>query len=373
MRLYFRICQEAEGLPSSDTFMISAGNSTGEVRGRFVFFQALIDCLQRMVPDKPDEDELISFLRKTYEGNKEMLRLLRIFHNYYSPEKAIRWYTSEPFFYDTINTALRQQDIHTMFLWRSFLFDIYKQLEKSQLKHRKTVYRGQRISKVELETLRNSIGQLISVNSFWSTSEDRQMAVFFAESNGVFSNMVAVLFEIEAEPLLVDKKPFADIVEYSQFPDEHEILFMFGSIFRVGDVKQETESMWIIKLNLCDDDDEDLQEILKYMQEQNGKGKTDLRTLGKLMSKMGDYELAEKYYRRFLDELPPNDILRPSIYKEIALIKSQNHEFNDSIEWQRKALKLTEKSGAADSESSSKYMKHSHMWEKVRTNESVVI
>jgi hypothetical protein len=321
-------------------FTASAGNSTLEVGSEFVFLQTLIDCLQRMKPNKQDINELMSYLEKEYENNTTMLDRLHKFHDTYSPDKAIGWYITERFFYNTINTALRQEDIHMMFLWRSFLFDMYHQLHESQSQHQIKVYRGQTISKSELETLKKRIGKLVSLNSFWSTSNNCQVAALFADTGAKSDDMASVLFEIEADPFMVDTKPFADISKHSPFGDEQEVLFMFGSIFRVVKVYQDIEPIWIIEMSLCDDDDLDVQEVLEYMQKQNGKGETNLQTLGKLMWQMGCYDLAKKYYFRFLNDLQPGDALRLSVYEDIAIIKSQNRNYKGSMKWKRKALEF---------------------------------
>jgi tetratricopeptide (TPR) repeat protein len=325
-------------------FTIGAGKSTLEVDGKFVFFQTLIDCLRRMSSSKKDTNELISYGEEQYKGDPITLKNLHKFHSSYSPDKAIWWYTTDSFFYATINAVLREQNIHMMFLWRSFLFDIYHELCKSQSPHKIKVYRGQKISKDELETLKKGTGQLVSVNSFLSTSNDRLVAVLFADDPNMPNDMTSVLFEIEADPLMVDTKPYADISKFSQFSEEQEILFMFGSIFRVTSVDHGAghgvEPDWIIRMSLCDDDDKDVQKVLNYMQAQNGKGETNLRTLGKLLWKMGNYDMAEKYYRRFLNDLPPGDELRVSVYEDIAEIKSQIGDYNGSIDIQRMILQL---------------------------------
>ncbi|CAF1342551.1 unnamed protein product [Adineta steineri] len=342
IRLNFRIHKQEEESSSSSNnmFTASAGNSTLEVGGEFVFLQTLIDCLLRMKPNKQDINELICELEKKYENNTTMLNCLHNFHDTYSRDKTIYWYSKESFFYETINTALRQQDIHTMFLWRSFLFDMYHQLRELQSEQKIKVYRGQNVSKRELETLKKRIGKLISVNSFLSTSIDRTMAAFFADSGAKSDDLAPVLFEIEADPLMVDTKPFADISKHSQHPDEQEILFMFGSIFRVVKIHQEIEPVWIIEMKLCDDDDEDVQEVLEYMQKQNGKGETNLQTLAKLMWQMGHHDLAKKYYVHFLKDLQSDDALQLSVYEDIAAIESQKGDYNGSMKWKQKALEF---------------------------------
>ena len=321
-------------------FTTSVGKSTIEVRGQFVFFQTFFDCLQRMKSNKQDINELLSCLEKNYENNTTMLNCLHNFHDTYSPDKVFHWYTTEVFFYGTINTVLRKQDIHMIFLWRSFLFDMYNQLRDLQFDYQIKVYRGQNLSKSEFETLKKRIDKLVSSNSFWSTTTDREVAAFLIDSQAKSDEMVPVLFEIEADPLMVDTKPFADVSKYSEFKDEHEILFMFGSIFRVEKIYQEIEPVWIVKMRLCDDDDNDIQEVLKYIQRQNGNGETTLETLGKLMWHMGYHDLAKKYYSRFLKNPELDDLSRLRIYQDIAILESQNRSYNDSIKWKQKALEL---------------------------------
>ena len=46
-------------------------------------------------------------------------------------------------------------------------------------------------------------------------------------------NIEQVLFEIDADPQLDNIKPFSNITSFSYFPNEEEVLFMIGSIFRL--------------------------------------------------------------------------------------------------------------------------------------------
>ncbi|CAF1678388.1 unnamed protein product, partial [Adineta ricciae] len=140
IRLNFRMYQQDQRSSLNNMFTISTGNSTLEVKGEFVFFQTLIDCLLKMKPNKRDENELRSYLEKKYENNTKTLKFIRTFYDTYSPDEIFDWYTTQPFVYDIMNTALRQQDIHMMVLWRSFFFDMYHQLRELQLQDQIEVY-----------------------------------------------------------------------------------------------------------------------------------------------------------------------------------------------------------------------------------------
>jgi hypothetical protein len=110
------------------TIVGDAGTTITAINGHFVFSQLLIDCLLRIKSSKFDKNELISCCMNEYEGNESELAILRNFEKDYSFANAILWYTRDSFFYKTLNAALRKQNIHMMFLYRSFISDIHNEL-----------------------------------------------------------------------------------------------------------------------------------------------------------------------------------------------------------------------------------------------------
>lgn len=172
-----------------------------------------------------------------------------------------------------------------MFLFRQYLNDIYQQLKSIQKQERVCVFRGQVISPYELETLRKSIGKIISINSFFSTSTDRSKALWFLHKSKSLT-LERILFEIDADNRDGKMKPFADISTISEIPTESEVLFMFGSIFRINDVYKNEDQTCIVKLTQCSDDEHELREVLDYRKQQNHIGETNIRSLGKLAWKM---------------------------------------------------------------------------------------
>lgn len=93
------------------------------------------------------------------------------------------------------------------------------------------IYRGQLMSNDELKFLRVAVGQFISINSFFSTTVNRDIALFFLGDSTIINNLQRILFEIDADPHLDGIKPFANISLVSYCPDEEEILMMIGSVF----------------------------------------------------------------------------------------------------------------------------------------------
>jgi tetratricopeptide (TPR) repeat protein len=316
-----------------------ANKSTTGVNGQFVFSQVLIDCLLRLKSTERDTNELIDCCTSQYEGNQSELNNLREFQEYYSPDKALWWYTRESFFYKTLNAALRTQNIHMIFLFRAFIADIYRQLQSNRANNPLRVYRSQLMSSDELDSLKQHISQFISVNSFFSTSNDRTTALFLLGDSSVLIDLERVLFEIDADPKIITSKSFADIRNLSHFPVESEILFMLGSIFRLERISHnDDDKVWIIQMTLCGDDEHELKQVLMYMKQQIGNGETNFRTLGKILSDMGKFDLAEKYFTRLLKQIQSDDPLLSDLYEELGKVASQTGDYDMSMQWHQKSL-----------------------------------
>ena len=318
-----------------------AGTSTAGVDGQFVFFQVLIDCLLRLRSSPTDRKELIDSCKKHYEDNHTELSNIHDFRKNYSPDNALWWYTRESFFYKILNGALRSQNIHMIFLFRSIISDIHQQLKNDRIKGRTRVYRCQMISRDELQSLKQGRGQYISINSFFSTSISYDAAMSFLIGQKATPDLEPVLFEIEVSSKTINAKPFADISKYSDFPEEAEILFMLGSIFRLNEIsRSKDDQVWIIQMTLCGNDEHDLQVVLADMKQQYESEEMDLRTLGKFLWEMGKLDMAEKYFMRLLEQLPSNHHLLGTLYMDLSQLASQNCNYDKSIEWRKKAVAL---------------------------------
>ncbi|CAF4012957.1 unnamed protein product [Adineta steineri] len=312
------------------------------------------DCLLRLKSTETDKNELINIYQNEYVGNHTELSNLREFQQDYSPNKVLWWYTKETFFYKTLNAALRTQNIHMIFLFRAFIYDIYRQLQESQSKRPLQVYRSQLMSIDELDGLKNNIGQFISINSMFSTSEQRTTALFYLGDITTQIDSERVLFEIDADSKMVTTKPFADISQHSHFPEDSEVLFMIGSIFRLNNINRNDDQIWIITMTLCNDDEHDLKRVLMHMKQQIKSEETNLRTLGKLLWKMGKFDLAEKYLNRLLQELPPNNPLLSDLYEDLGELASQTDDYDMSVQWHKKLLIFKEENPLATNVSTNK-------------------
>jgi tetratricopeptide (TPR) repeat protein len=123
---------------------------------------------------------------------------------------------------------------------------------------------------------------------------------------------------------------------------------MLGSIFRINSVSSDNDQVWTVRMTLCSDEQHDLKQVLVHMQNQNGSGQTNLRTLGNVLSEMGKFDEAEYYYTRMLNQLSPHNLLLSDLYEDLGKIASHKGEYDISIRWHQKSLAIKKQSMLTD-------------------------
>ncbi|CAF4627222.1 unnamed protein product [Rotaria sp. Silwood2] len=152
---------------------------------------------------------------------------------------------------------------------------------------------------MELQIIRENIGQLIFLNSFISTSLEYEMATAFSLSGDPSGEHI--LFHITVDKTIINPKPFADISTVSQFVEEKEVLFMAGSIFEIKNVTFcESSHVWIIKLHLCNDNAYELNDVYQEDKTIVSDQKSPF-SLAAALLRMNLFDKAEKYYQQLLD------------------------------------------------------------------------
>ncbi|CAF1053656.1 unnamed protein product [Adineta ricciae] len=331
----------------------ASDQSTTELNGNFLHSLLLIDVLLRLKPNDKDKDQFITLCKQHFHDNHSELAFVDEFKREYSSDKAVWWYSRPSFVYKMLNKALRVQNIEILFLFRFVINDIYRQLKQHQCASPSPVrvYRGQVMSSDELEILRRSIGELISINSFFSTSLKREKASAFLPRSTVSGDLHCVLFDIHADPAVLVSKPFAKIKELSISRYEEEVLFMTGCIFRLNKIwPDDNKNMWVIEMQLCDDNEHDLKTLFDHMKEDHADGddETDFRTFGRILRRMGKFELAEKMLQRHLNELPPNDPLLRRVYWSLGMVTRDKGDYDASLKWFEKSLEIYMKTKSSD-------------------------
>ena len=230
---------------------------TGNITADRPWFGFFLSALCEVTPAVGGKQKFVEECRRYYLNNPSVLKAIDEFDTTYEAEYSVWWYTREGFLYRILNCALRKQHQASIELLHFFIFDLYHQLACEYQKvegscPRGKLYRGQLMTKDELKILQEKTDYSVLVNSFLSTTYDRDVALIFAGARAYsqFDSVQSVLFEIPLEHWL-SAKPFADVQWMSFSQDESEILFTPGTLLSPTEVTyDETERTWLVQVYL---------------------------------------------------------------------------------------------------------------------------
>ena len=185
-----------------------------ELDPSFMYTQIFKEIFVDMEHNEQSLKDFAIYLREQYANKPVELDTIDKFEREYDPQSAIQCYTRYTFAYTMLNKALRTLESKTLIKMGFFLRDIHRQIQQlhqqqfiSARKKFVKVYRGQCLSKEDLEKLLKSRGKLISFNNFLSTSEMQDVAFLLAESASQSANEVGILFEMSVNTEM--KKKFS--------------------------------------------------------------------------------------------------------------------------------------------------------------------
>lgn len=268
---------------------------------RFVWFQLLIDVLLRLTHSSANMNDMLEVARAHYCSDPVELNKINEFARDYRSTNSILWYTNDSFVYRLLNRAFRTQDIRIIFTFRFFILDLYRQLAdeaRGAMTLSKKAFRGQFLPVEELNIIRNSIGGLISTNTFLSTTTDSSVAAIYAGEGSRLPSHASVVFEIDLKSSDIAtsfERPFASIVRHSSKKDEKEILFSMGTIFRVISV-EEYDSTWLICLQMETQVKDCLTKLSAHLRTDSMHPIPSELTLGDFLLSMGELHQAEQFY-----------------------------------------------------------------------------
>ncbi|CAF5032533.1 unnamed protein product, partial [Rotaria sp. Silwood1] len=314
----------------------------------FMYTQIFKEILLDMDHGQQAIKDLVTFCQEQYKGNKKELKIIDEFQRTYQPALAIWWYTRQCFTSKMLNRALRTLDGDIIIRMGFYLCDVHRQIEHLHSKqinkyHGKIfpLYRGQGLLTADFEKITKNKGGLLSFNNFLSTSKNRNVSHFFAESNLEAPNIVGVLFQIIIDPT-ESSTPFASIRELSEFAQEDEILFSMHTVFRIGDVRKidKKSPLYEVDLKLTADDDQQLRRLTDRIAEEiDGTG---WYRLGKLLLQIGQFDKAEELYTTLLEQAS-DDSSKAHIYHELGRVKWQQGQYEKEITFYEKSLKIYRK------------------------------
>ncbi|CAF1127631.1 unnamed protein product [Rotaria sordida] len=274
----------------------------------FMWYQLLTDILIKIPYDDGNDvngacKEMIDECRLYYTDDESELRKIDDFEEYYNCKQALYWYTCDSFVYRLLNRAFRTENIDVIFKFRSFITDLHQLIASDYAKQQHsiqnpilTVYRGQQLNQNELEVIKQNVNGLIAMNSFLSTTTNRNLAEVFAGKKNKDEQLESILFQIHVDTKITTL-PYVRIDDSA----EDEILLSMGGIFRIDSVEEEN-NQWVIDLTLASNDDEDVNDLLEFKRRHYIGKRPSLNTLGVFLSEMGEYDKAEKYFDLLLEQ-----------------------------------------------------------------------
>ncbi|CAF4020942.1 unnamed protein product [Adineta steineri] len=204
--------------------------------------------------------------------------------NDYEPNEAVRLFMKYPSLREFINKALKNEDIKQLYMLRYFLRDLIRNLQFS--KENRIVYRKMIISRSEFNQIQEHNGKLIMMKEFLTANTDRSSC--YTSS----TKQISVLFEIE----LNENSIFADL----ELSNQETILFNLNSTFRIDNIQQQNDQLWIIKLISVNDGQRIKQKYIDDTRRQFEDLSISI-IFGKLICDMSQWNQSQTYFEYLLN------------------------------------------------------------------------
>ncbi|CAF1434529.1 unnamed protein product, partial [Adineta ricciae] len=283
---------------------------------------------------------MIDECRKHYTNINNIVYLRKIdeFEHSESRFSTFHWWSQDSFVYRLINEALRSRHWSSIMKYRYFIVKLYNEIKKlhqeqfpivhsDDSRNQLLVYRGQKLFAHDWKLLENSVGGLVCINSFLSTTLYEGIAMQFAYACRE-EKTVAVIFRITLDRRVLSSI-FADISGQSSITYEAEVLLSPGVVFRVENIAYDDAfDRWVVNLIATDPDKDSL---LSFM-----LSKSDRTSLGQVLYQTGEYDAARDYCElmlRYTGEHLTHYSILGNIFKEIK-------EYDQALENHYKALKF---------------------------------
>ncbi|CAF3527003.1 unnamed protein product [Adineta steineri] len=301
--------------------------------------------------DEEAKEEMIDVCRQYYRNNRQFLKQIDEFQEDYHQDASIDWYTKDGFIYRLINTALRTENIEQLYRFRYYIADLSKQLRVEYQKFKLgdeniiVLHRGTIMTRNEAEQLQANKGQLIAVNTYWSTSRNKTVAHMFIHNQQNDADLVAVLFQIECNTQDEHNSViFADIAGYSEIPDEDEVLFDIGAVFRIENITQgtiDTPDVLVVQMKTTNEGQDVLEEYRNQNREEmNVESPTIM--LCTILKRMGKFDQSHQLLQRLLDH--PNGQNLIHIHNRLGITYKDERRYDLALEHFEQALQLIDSS-----------------------------
>lgn len=309
----------------------------------FLLFQTLNRILTKLKCNYDSAvEEMFRVCRIRYMCDQAEVTKIDAFAKTYKDSNPIQLYTLDSFLFRLVGRAFRSEDFEIIFKFRPFIFDLHKKLddlhnEQKVLSKLLPLYRGKKICPTAVQQLKDNTGGYITMNGFLSTTRSRKIALeVFADvqQNRPMSDHESVLFELNIEETTINEK-YADISKDSQFPEEQEVLFSVGSVWKIISVDNIDNSYWEVKLSTCKDVGQDLIQCYRDLSDDS-----ILLMFGEILQALGEDLKAERFYEKMANEQNLEDQMRLVFYYKIAMINMKQMKEHSALVYLLKAEEL---------------------------------
>ena len=321
-----------------------------ELNQLFIYWFLVKQIILESKFDPDAHQQLAELSREHYRDDPKELKIIEEFNEHYHDHSPVWWYTRECFLQVMLNRALQTQDIEVIIKIAPFIQDLHRQLEQLQRKMSKTfrfppvVYRSKTLLSDDFAKMKNSEGNLLSFNNFLLADPDEKKSMDEARrAKTTNMNVITLLFRIESA-FDDSSSPFALLTDLSSSPEQNSlVLFSLHSIFRIGQIKEIEDRLWIVNLTLTDADDRPLVCLNDLIRDETRQS-LGWYKLAKLMVIVRDFQHAKEIYFALLNLLGESDLLKMShIYNELGLICDEMGEFTQALSFYQKSIEMRQK------------------------------
>ncbi|CAF0914652.1 unnamed protein product [Adineta steineri] len=317
----------------------------------FMYTQIIKEIILTIEFEENHIQDYIDYCCDAYKGDTKEIENIKKLEREYHNKTPSYWYTSQVFLYPKLNCALRLMDGDIITRMGFFIRDLHRHIEElhqeqyagTTTANTFTVYRGQGLSTGDFEQMMKNKGGLISFNNFLSTSKDREVSYFFAESNSTNSDLFGILFVMKVDPSQ-STTPFASIAGISNFQGEDEVLFSMHSVFRIQDITQISGNnrLYEVNLILTADNDPELTRLTDYIRQESYPNSEGWYRLGSVLFDMGQLDKAEDIYQVLLGQAK-DDKNKALIYHHLGWIKDNQEKYQEALTLYEKSLAICQK------------------------------
>ncbi len=318
----------------------------------FLFYQIINEIMSRVKFESNSKDVFIDCCRSNYMNSDEQLSVIENFAKNYRPNKALWWLTKQCFISRILNRVIRTHEIDIFYKLGFFIRQANIQLSRlheenaSLMKHISMVYRGKTMSSDEFNNLlKDKCGSLLSFSNYLIATASKEVAVDFVNRRrAMHPDMIGIVFEIHIDHTIFNEKtPFALLKDMDMNKDE--ICFNMNNVFRIESVEQTingTTVIWFVKLQLINDDDQQLRPLLALARS-NEIHLDPGSSVGKVLIDMGEYKRAEKMLVDFLQDTSflSQPRRRVRVHNGLGVVYTYMNEYAKALDHYQQSLQTS--------------------------------